>query len=226
MTVTPLAISVATVSGATQVYNGTSGAAASLLTVGNAINGDTVTLSGTAALVGSAAGTQAVSSIAGLSLTNPNYTTVGGTASGSVAVTADQTLENTISTVNAVLQSPLGFDSSSMLMANFVTQSASRPSTGYANVLTPLLQLVNSFGPNTALTILSSPSAGQPTQIINLAQARSMMQPAGGPGSPGSSDAVPDVRIPVSRNSLAEIVNGGVRLPLGVEQELFIVQAN
>jgi hypothetical protein len=35
-----------------------------------------------------------------------------------------------------------------------------------------------------------------------------------------------DVRVPVSLNSLAEIVNGGVNLPSGVEQQLFVVQAN
>ena len=226
LTVTPLAISVATVSGATRVYNGTTAAAASLFTVTNAINGDTVTLSGTGALAGSAAGTQALSSIAGLSLTNPNYTVAGGTASGSVVVTADQTLENITSTMNAVLQPPLGFDDNSMLIANFIEQSASRPPNSFANVLTPLPQLVSAFGLNTPLTIISSPSAGQPTQIINLAQARSMMQLAGGPGSLGTSDAVREVRVPVSRNSLAEIVNGGVRLPGGLEQELFVVAAD
>ena len=45
-------------------------------------------------------------------------------------------------------------------------------------------------------------------------------------GLTGAGDIPPDVRIPVSRNSLADIVNGGVRLPDGVEQELFVVQAN
>ena len=224
--VAPLPILVAAVSGATRVFNGTTDAAANLLTVSNAINGDTVVLSGTAGLLGSAAGTQTVSRIAGLSVTNPNYTLVGATSSGSVVITADQKLDNIIGIANAVLQPPLGVDDSSIMLANFIAQSLSRPPNGFANVLTPLPQLVSAFGLNTPLTIISSPSAGQPTQIINLAQARSMMRLAGGQGSAGSSDAAPDVRVPVSRNSLAEIVNGGVRLPVGVEQELFVVQAD
>jgi hypothetical protein len=45
-------------------------------------------------------------------------------------------------------------------------------------------------------------------------------------GLPTSGGIAPDVRVPVSRNSLADIVNGGVKLPDGVEQELFVVQAN
>ena len=52
-----------------------------------------------------------------------------------------------------------------------------------------------------------------------------MMQ-SPGQGSGGASDGDREVRVPVSRNSLADIVNGGVRLPSGVEQELFVVQAN
>ena len=52
-----------------------------------------------------------------------------------------------------------------------------------------------------------------------------MMQGTGQNGG-SASDGDREVRVPVSRNSLAEIVNGGVKLPDGVEQELFVVQAN
>jgi hypothetical protein len=104
----------------------------------------------------------------------------------------------------------------------------------FVNVVTPMPQLSAIFGGSTQLQIISSPNANEPTQVVSLSQARGMLQPvdtsgsnpgdASG-GSQGGGDGVIDVRVPVSRNSLAEIVNGGVRLPTGVEQQLFVVKA-
>lgn len=42
-------------------------------------------------------------------------------------------------------------------------------------------------------------------------------------GETGNVGSRQDVRVPVGRNTLAEIVNGGVRLPSGVDQLLFVV---
>jgi hypothetical protein len=79
---------------------------------------------------------------------------------------------------------------------------------------------------------------GEPADAVTLTQARSMLAPSGGAAGAGAgtgarsgtgtgtgagSDGMREVRVPVSRNSLAEIVNGGVRLPDGVEQVLFVV---
>ena len=79
------------------------------------------------------------------------------------------------------------------------------------------------FGEGTALSIISSPGANEPTESVTLAQARRMVA---APGGGAAANGERDVRVPVSRNSLAEIVNGGVRLPNGVEQTLFVVKAN
>ena len=79
------------------------------------------------------------------------------------------------------------------------------------------------------MTVISAPGANEPSQVVSLSQVRSMLQTqSSGQGGATLNQAgiTPDVRVPVSRNSLAEIVNGGVRLPDGVEQELFVVQAN
>jgi hypothetical protein len=86
-------------------------------------------------------------------------------------------------------------------------------------IVSPTVSLSGAFDTGANLILVSSPAANQPTQGITLSQARSMMQGNGG----GAGEAVGDVRVPVSRNSLAEIVNGGVKLPDGVEQELFVV---
>ena len=81
------------------------------------------------------------------------------------------------------------------------------------------------FGSGERLALVSSPRANEPTLALLLSQVLSMTQGPGQNGS-GASDGIRDVRVPVSRNSLADIVNGGVRLPDGVEQELFVVQDN
>jgi filamentous hemagglutinin family protein len=85
VTVNPLPVTVA----GTAPYNGTTNAAASGLSVTNLIGGDTVTLAGLAALAGKDAGSEAIASLTGLTLSGAsagNYTLTGG--SGSVTVDA------------------------------------------------------------------------------------------------------------------------------------------
>jgi hypothetical protein len=98
-------------------------------------------------------------------------------------------------------------------------------------VVDPTAMLVATFGAGTPLAVVSAPSASETTAIVSLSQARGLMQGGGGAstddgaGNDGGSNGQPqDVRVPVSRNSLAEIVNGGVKLPSGVEQQLFVVK--
>ena len=237
LTVTPLAVTVAANSGATRVYDGTSAAAASLLNVTNAINGDTVTLGGNASLAGSNVGAQALlGNTNGLTLTNPNYTVVDGMTAGTVMVTLPQSV--IASTTTQVPSNRNATDYPSLtLPAQGISGTASGDGSSdrVFNVLNPLPQISSAFGANTALTVISSPNFNEPSQVVSLSQVRSMLQAAsstsGGNtqgGSPVSQAALValDVRVPVSRNSLADIVNGGVRLPDGVEQELFVVQAN
>ena len=234
LTVTPLPISVAAVSGASRVYDGSSNAGASLLTVTNAINGDTVGLIGDAVLASGEVGTQVLSGIAGLSVSNTNYTMVGATGSGSVAIEAPApasnapTLANTIANAinipaNTQLPSPDLPSVSSPAAGN--SNASGQPST-FVNVTNPLPAISAAFGPGERFAVVSSPSANEPTQAVTLSQARAMMQSPGQTGAGGAPAGEREVRVPASRNSLAEIVNGGVRLPDGVEQQLFVVQAN
>ena len=114
-----------------------------------------------------------------------------------------------------------------------ITASGSAPgpsaSSALVNVVNPLPQISAAFGGSTNLTVISSPNANEPSQVVSLSQARSMLQTqsSGQGGVVLAQVGIPqDVRVPVSRNSLADIVNGGVRLPDGVEQELFVVEAS
>ncbi len=91
------------------------------------------------------------------------------------------------------------------------------------------VQLAQSFGNGTPLMVLSAPNGDEPSSSVTLEQARRMLASStgNGTGTPqgGASEGSREVRVPVSRNSLAEIVNGGVKLPTGVDQLLFVVKA-
>ncbi|TNC75521.1 hypothetical protein FHI69_17995 [Janthinobacterium lividum] len=77
------------------------------------------------------------------------------------------------------------------------------------------------FGANAPLSLLYSPGAGEMSEGVTLAQTQRLLQASGAQGNGGSQP----LRLPVSRNSLMEIVNGGVKLPDGVDQLLFVVKA-
>jgi len=87
------------------------------------------------------------------------------------------------------------------------------------NVVAVSPSLNATFGSGANLRVVSAPGGNELSQAVGLSQARGLMQSP--PGGAAGSDR--DVRVPVSRNSLAQIVNGGVRLPGGVDQLLFVV---
>ncbi|MFA7092095.1 MAG: GLUG motif-containing protein, partial [Arcobacteraceae bacterium] len=95
------------------------------------------------------------------------------------------------------------------------------------NVLTinpPRVETPNNAGQNVAVnfnvggnqTLISQPIQGQNTQRISLSQAKQMQQENGVNSQ--------EVRVPLSRSSMIELVDGGVNLPDGVEQEFYVAQ--
>jgi hypothetical protein len=95
------------------------------------------------------------------------------------------------------------------------------------NVLTinpPRVKTPNSLGQNVAVNfnaggnqaLISQPIEGQNTQRISLSEARQMQQENGVNSQ--------EVRVPLSRSSMIELVDGGVNLPLGIEQEFYVAQ--
>jgi hypothetical protein len=73
----------------------------------------------------------------------------------------------------------------------------------------------SSFASTSTLTLelFSTPDVGIPTEIVSLQEAKKVF---------AISDN--DVRIPLWSNSLIQLVNGGVHLPDGVEQQFFMAQ--
>lgn len=92
------------------------------------------------------------------------------------------------------------------------------------NVVTAPVEIQSSFGPSTRLALISSPRGDEPTQVVSISQASAMLK--SGDSNDTVSEGEGEVRVPASRGSLVDIVNGGVKLPTGVEQQLFVVKSN
>lgn len=76
-----------------------------------------------------------------------------------------------------------------------------------------LTELLGGDGP---LSVVSSPNGAEAAQWVNLSDADRMVS--------GASSGEREMRVPASRNSLAQILQGGVKLPAGVEQQLYVVK--
>ncbi|MET3132027.1 filamentous hemagglutinin family protein [Oxalobacteraceae bacterium GrIS 1.11] len=100
-----------------------------------------------------------------------------------------------------------------------VVASVALPASGVATRSPGLLPAPGAnlpFGEGVAVALVSTPGVDEPGVSMTLSQARQLFSAATGER---------ELRVPASRNSLADIVDGGVRLPNGVEQELFVVKA-
>jgi len=81
--------------------------------------------------------------------------------------------------------------------------------------LTPPTQAPVQLSANGATVQLASiPSDDSPSQLVGTQEARAMIQ----------GEEVGDLRIPLGQNSLIQLINGGVRLPEGLEQQFFMAQ--
>jgi filamentous hemagglutinin family protein len=293
ITARPLAVR--TVAGASRLYDGGSTLAPSLLQLQGVLAGDTVSLGGTAQLAGKDAGTQALASLAGLTLGNSNYTLAGSAPQGSVAVGAraltvlapegtrrlfdgtarvgadllrldgvlagDQVALGGSALLSGIVgrTSIAGLDGLTLSNRNYTLAGAATSGTVQISQIdniadaqrtsvpdrvsllaqSHLLQAPDAarsaalptdagagaglapwevrFGHGVALVVQSSPEDGEASDSLTLAQARRLLQKGNASAS--------QLRVPVSRNGLAEIVDGGVRLPAGVDQLLFVVKA-
>jgi hypothetical protein len=217
--VTPRQVVLALVPNANRRDDGTTDLSASLLQVSSVVAGDQVSISGSGQLSGSGAGLQTVTGWGSWALDNPNYQ-FGALPSGSVEIIP---VKGGASPSIEMLVSASQSTSVASASASAVPQAAS------SNVTQPTSAMTATFG-DARLLLLSAPPVGGVSQGVSLAEARGLVSgsasDASGPGgaSPQGSPAR-EVRVPVSRNSLAEIVDGGVRLPDGVDQLLFVVKA-
>ncbi|WNL30743.1 GLUG motif-containing protein [Aliarcobacter cryaerophilus] len=75
-----------------------------------------------------------------------------------------------------------------------------------------------SFSQGENQMLVSRPIEGQSTQRVSLSEAKQMQIQNGGSGE--------EVIVPLSNSSIIQLVDGGVNLPSGVEQEFYLANAN
>jgi filamentous hemagglutinin family protein len=78
------------------------------------------------------------------------------------------------------------------------------------------------FGKGAKVALVSQPLDGEVTKRVTMSEIRGMQQDAN-PALSGSNVGQ-DTRVPLSENSIVDLVNGGVNLPDGVEQEFYVVK--
>jgi hypothetical protein len=218
VTVTPIPLNVTVQTGATRPFNGRSEVATDLLQLDGILPGDHVGLSGNGTLA-APFGTVPATGLGSLAIDNSDYRLAG--ISGTVDIQAPTTVSN-----EPIISQAQRTDPPSVAQVLSVAQAGSESRAVLnpmpPNVVSSPLRLSAAFGDGVPLTLISSPGPGEHSESVTLAQARDMVSaPSGGPSSGDR-----EVRVPVSRNSLAEIVNGGLKLPGGVDQLLFVVKGN
>ena len=94
-----------------------------------------------------------------------------------------------------------------------VFQAQARPT------IAPTIDLGFREGAN--VNIVSKPFDGEPTKAITLAEIKAMQtDKKDKKGNP----FIQDTRVPISDNSIIDLLNGGVKLPDGVDQEFYVVE--
>lgn len=89
------------------------------------------------------------------------------------------------------------------------------PKSNSINMKNNLINNNTEFSIGDNKQIVSKPIEGQTTKIVTLSKAKQMQEEATG-------EKVDEVKVPLSRSSQIVLVNGGVSLPTGVEQEFYV----
>ncbi len=67
---------------------------------------------------------------------------------------------------------------------------------------------------NTPVTLMSQPILNQETKVVTMSELKSSQE--------NTPNANSDIRVALSANSIVDLVNGGVNLPTGVEQQFYV----
>ena len=109
-----------------------------------------------------------------------------------------------------------------------ITPPVIQPQT-VKTTITPPIDL--GFGEGTKVSLVSKPLEGEPSKVLTLSDIRAM-QPSPSSNNSNQSEQqnnngtpiIQETRVALSANSIVELVNGGVNLPEGVEQEFYVVE--
>ena len=128
--------------------------------------------------------------------------------------------------VNTVATTPPALPTPQVLPTNTTPSSdglfTQRGEFIVTNTMTSALS--QGFSEGSRATLVSRPEENRPSARVSLSELRAMQEPEASSGSGTTLAPVSDVRVPLGQDSLIDLVNGGVHLPEGVEQEFYIEQ--
>jgi trimeric autotransporter adhesin len=212
---------------ANKIFDGTTAATVTPGTVSGMLEGDSVRVVAATGLFNNAnAGTRRSVRVI-YTLDNDNYSLADEVLFANIE--QSQTLLNQIAASRNVTQPSDGPGQmgsgqfGTLLPPTFSVAAGQGPVSGAdgqqtpGNVIVATPSLTLPFTDPGELMMVGTPNPGDPANVVSLSEARQM-------SAGGQTEGEREVRVPVSRNSLAQIVNGGVRLPGGVDQKLFVVR--
>lgn len=108
-----------------------------------------------------------------------------------------------------------------------ITPPVIQPKVRVQTTIAPTIDM--GFGEGTKVSLVSKPQEGEPSKVLTLSDIRAMQtQPEqtnnGGDGQTNATPAFQETRVALSDNSIVDLVNGGVNLPEGVDQEFYVVE--
>jgi len=223
--ITPKALTVSpTTVVANKVYDGTTTASLSGEQLGGLLGGDSVTLVGAFADQFAGIGKAVKVSLGGASAGNYSISQPTG-LTADVTIAHGKGIDQVLATRQMQLSQPVSVSIYSPLGVATVRADVTRLPLTVANVVGTTPDVEATFNRTDNLLLVSSPSANEPTTMVTLGDAQKMLAPSAPVATgAGTATARADVRVPVSRNSLASIVNGGLNLPEGIQQQLFMVK--
>ena len=207
-----------------KTYDGTTTASITGGSLVGVVNGDTVNLTQAGNFsdknVGNGKSITLADSISGTDSGNYSITQPANLSANISPATA---LNNAISNAITVPQANVASLSAVAGLVGVAPQSVQV--TPFANVANPPASVVDALGQRESFGLISSPRANEPTLQVMFSQANGMLR-SPQKSSEDVTQVERNVRVPASRNSQVEIVNGGVRLPPGLEQVLYVVSAD
>jgi len=109
-----------------------------------------------------------------------------------------------------------------------ITPPVIQPQT-VKTTITPTIDL--GFGEGTKVSLVSKPLEGEPSKVLTLSDIRAMQTTSPSSETGGTQQennnngfVVQETRVALSSDSIVDLVNGGVNLPDGVEQEFYVVE--
>ncbi len=204
---------------ADKTYDGTATANVATGAVQGVVAGDqaSVTASGTFSDANTGVGKQVQVTY---TVSDPNYSLANEWKQANITKAYGSGVEQAQTSVQSTTMQPQAAAPS----AGPSLETGLRPQTADTRASTSSTQVTAAsvsaaLGTSENLMLVSAPRGQEANALVSLGEAKNLLT-----GTASGNTASVEVRVPSSRGSISEIVNGGLKLPDGVEQQLFVVQ--